>query len=40
MTSPLFLIFEILGTVAFAVSGALVGISKKMDMFGIIVLAV
>lgn len=40
MTSTLFLIFEILGTVAFAVSGALVGISKKMDIFGIIVLAV
>ncbi len=40
MTSALFLIFEILGTVAFAVSGALVGISKKMDIFGIIVLAV
>lgn len=40
MTSTLFLIFEILGTVAFAVSGALVGLSKKMDIFGIIVLAV
>lgn len=34
------LTFEIIGTVAFAVSGALVGISKKMDIFGIIVLGI
>lgn len=33
-------IFEILGTVAFAVSGAAVGLSKKMDVFGIAVLSV
>lgn len=33
-------IFEILGTVAFAVSGAAVGLAKKMDIFGIAVLSV
>ena len=32
-------IFDMLGTVAFAISGALVGVAKKMDIFGIIVLA-
>lgn len=31
--------FEIAGTIAFAISGALVGISRRMDMFGILVLA-
>lgn len=31
--------FEIAGTVAFAISGALVGISRKMDIFGLLVLA-
>ena len=31
-------ILEILGTVAFAVSGAIVGIQKKMDMFGVVIL--
>lgn len=35
--SFLFLL-EMLGTVAFAVSGALVGIEKKMDVFGVITL--
>lgn len=33
-------ICELLGTVAFAVSGALVGIDKELDYFGVIVLAV
>ncbi len=33
-------IFEILGTVAFAFSGAVVGLSRRMDIFGISVLAV
>lgn len=32
-------VFDIMGTVAFAVSGAMVGIEKRMDIFGIIVLA-
>lgn len=35
----LWYVFELVGTIAFAVSGALVGISKKMDIFGISVLA-
>ena len=29
---------EIIGTVAFAVSGALVGVQKKMDIFGVCIL--
>lgn len=33
-------VFEIVGTVAFAVSGCMVGIKKDMDLFGAIVLAV
>ena len=40
MIDPLLLTFEILGTAAFAASGALTGIAKKMDIFGIIMLAV
>ena len=31
---------EILGTIAFAASGAMVGIRKQMDIFGICVLGV
>lgn len=34
------MLFDWLGTVAFAVSGAMVGLSRRMDIFGIIVLAV
>ena len=34
----LVLILEIIGTVAFAVSGAMVGINKKMDIFGVSIL--
>lgn len=33
-------LFDWMGTIAFAVSGAMVGLSKKMDLFGITVLAV
>ena len=33
-------LFDWMGTIAFAVSGAMVGLSKKMDMYGITVLAV
>lgn len=40
MAVTVLLLFELLGTVAFAVSGALTGLSKKMDIFGIIMLAV
>ena len=32
-------VFDIMGTVAFAVSGAMVAIDKRMDVFGVIVLA-
>ena len=38
MSENLLLFFEIIGTVAFASSGAMVGISKKMDIFGVAVL--
>ena len=40
MSENLLLIFELIGTVAFAVSGAMVGLSKKMDIFGITVLGI
>lgn len=33
-------VFEVMGVVAFAVSGALTGIQKKLDVFGVLVLAV
>ena len=33
-------VFDIIGTIAFSLSGALVGLSKKMDIFGVIVLSV
>ncbi len=33
-------IIEIIGTIAFAVSGAMVGINRKMDVFGVSVLGV
>lgn len=38
MYEMIFLFFEIIGTVAFAVSGALTGLNKKMDMLGVCVL--
>ncbi len=34
------LIFETMGTIAFAFSGALTGLSRRMDVFGVTVLAV
>ena len=34
----LFAIFELLGTVAFAVSGAMEGVRHKMDLFGVTML--
>lgn len=40
MEKELLLIFELIGTVAFAVSGAMVGLSKKMDIFGVITLGI
>jgi uncharacterized membrane protein YeiH len=36
----LFSSFELIGTIAFSISGALIGIDKKLDLFGIIFLAV
>ncbi|SDE04120.1 hypothetical protein SPACI_045770 [Sporomusa acidovorans DSM 3132] len=33
-------LFEIMGIVAFAISGALTGIQKRLDVFGVLVLAV
>ncbi len=38
MSENLLLFLEIIGTIAFAVSGAMVGLSKKMDIFGVAVL--
>ena len=35
----LWLIFDLVGTIAFAVSGTLVGIGRRMDIFGMLVLA-
>lgn len=35
MSEIVLLIFELIGTVAFAVSGAMTALSKKMDIFGI-----
>lgn len=32
------LVLEIIGTVAFAVSGAMTGLKKKMDIFGVVIL--
>ena len=37
MSEQHLLIFEIIGTVAFAFSGAMVGLSKKMDICGVTV---
>ena len=38
MFSTLFTAFEILGTVAFAISGAMVAIEKRVDLFGVLFL--
>lgn len=34
------LIFDIIGTIAFAISGALVAIEKKMDLLGVVILGI
>ena len=39
MSQTLLLIFEIIGTVSFAVSGAMTAIAKKMDILGVMILA-
>lgn len=36
----LIFVFEIIGTVAFAVSGAMTGLKNKMDIFGVMILGV
>ncbi len=38
MTETVIFILEIIGTVAFAWSGAIVGIKKEMDVFGVVIL--
>ena len=38
MFSTLFTAFEVLGTVAFAISGAMVAIEKRVDLFGVLFL--
>ena len=35
----LWYVFEYIGTIAFAISGALIGVSRNMDIFGMVVLA-
>lgn len=40
MSSFLLLIFDLIGTVAFAISGAITGIEKRMDIFGVNILAI
>lgn len=40
MSSTLLFVFEIIGTLSFAISGAIVGISKKMDIFGVTILGI
>lgn len=40
MTLTMLEIFDFIGTLAFAISGAIVAIRKKMDVFGVIMLAI
>lgn len=40
MSSTIMLVFELIGTVAFAASGAIVALSKRMDVFGVVTLGV
>ncbi|WP_026658714.1 trimeric intracellular cation channel family protein [Butyrivibrio sp. AC2005] len=40
MSISLLAIFDFIGTVAFAISGAITGIHKKMDIFGVNILAI
>lgn len=39
MIETLVFVFELVGTVAFAISGAITGLKKKMDIFGVAILA-
>lgn len=38
MSASLYLTFEIIGTIAFSISGAILGVKKKMDILGVIIL--
>ena len=38
MPEPVLLVFELIGTVAFSISGAMLGVKKEMDAFGVIIL--
>lgn len=38
MSGMVLLIFEIIGTISFAISGAVVALQKKMDIFGVVIL--
>ena len=40
MSVTLLSFFDLIGTIAFAISGTFVGIRKKMDIFGVNVLAI
>jgi uncharacterized membrane protein YeiH len=40
LSLSLLVIFDLIGTVAFAVSGAITGIQKRMDIFGVNILAI
>lgn len=40
MSLSLLIIFDFIGTVAFAISGAITGIQKRMDIFGVNILAI
>jgi len=38
MSETLILVFELIGTVAFSISGAMTGLKKRMDILGVIIL--
>ena len=38
MSGTVLLIFEIIGTISFAISGAVTALQKKMDIFGVVIL--
>ena len=40
MTLSFIMIMDIIGTIAFAISGAMVAIHKQMDIFGVNILAI
>ncbi len=40
MSNTILLIFELLGTISFAISGALTGLKKQMDIFGVAILGI